>query len=74
VSGFKKAMWDGLDEQGIWIKIDHGTLLVSILNSCCFCNHDDVTWDYPKNRVLEKKKGILKHIVLGRVRGAISIL
>jgi len=33
-----------------------------------------VIWDYPKRRVLGKKKGILKHIVVGKVRGAIGIL
>jgi hypothetical protein len=31
----KRVGWIyGLDEQGIWIKIDHGTLLVWILNFC----------------------------------------
>jgi len=51
----------GLDEQGIWMGTDHGILLVWILNFCCFWNRDDVTWDYPKGRVL------------GRVRGAMAL-
>jgi hypothetical protein len=37
-------------------------------------NHDDVTWNCPKGLVLGRKKGILKHTVLGKVRGVIGIL
>jgi hypothetical protein len=62
-----------LDEQGIWIGIYHGTLLVYILNSCCFWNHDDVTWDCPKGKVLEKRSEFL-YTILGRVRGTIGVL
>jgi len=51
----------GLDEQSIWIGIDHGKLLVWILNSYCFWNHDDVNWDCPKRRILGRRKGIFRH-------------
>ncbi len=51
----------GLDEQGIWIRTDHGTLLIWILNSHCF-------------RPWWCDLGLIKHIVLGRVGGAIDIL
>jgi hypothetical protein len=64
----------GLAEQGIWIGTDHGTLLVWILSFCCFWNHDDVTWDCPKRRVLGRRKRILKHIFLGRVKGVVGTL
>jgi len=37
-----------------------------------FLDHGDVTWDYPKRKVLGEKKGILRLIVLGKGRGAIS--
>jgi len=30
-------------------------------------DHGDVTWDYPKGRVMGRRKEILKYIVLGRV-------
>jgi hypothetical protein len=35
-------------------------------------NHDEEIWDYPKGEVLEKRD-ILRHTILGRVRGAIGI-
>jgi hypothetical protein len=46
---------DGLDEQDIWIGANHGTLLVWILNSCCFWNHDDVIWECLKGKVLRRR-------------------
>jgi len=33
-----------------------------------------VTWDYPKGGVMGRRKGILKHIVLGKVRGVVGTL
>jgi hypothetical protein len=57
-----------LDEQGF------GTLLVRILNFYYFWNHDDVTWDCPKGKILGKRKGILKHTILGRIRRIVSTL
>jgi hypothetical protein len=39
----------------IKIRIDQGTLLVLIFNSCCF-DHDDVIWNVQKVRVLENMK------------------
>ncbi len=69
----KGVRWiHNLDERSIWIRINHGTLLVWILNSCCFWNHNDVTWDYTKGRVLGRR-GFLD-TVLGRVKGAICTL
>jgi hypothetical protein len=58
----KRVRWvDGLDEQGIWIGIDHGKLLVWILNSCCF----GPWWC---------ELGLIRHIVMGRVRRDVGIL
>jgi hypothetical protein len=37
-------------------------------------NHDDVTWDCLKKEYMEKRKGIPKHTIWRRVRGAIRIL
>jgi len=37
-------------------------------------NHDDVIWDCPKMGVMEEKKFILKHTILGRLRIVIGIL
>jgi hypothetical protein len=37
-------------------------------------NHDDVTWDYPKREVLGKRRIIIKHIILGRMRGVVGTL
>jgi hypothetical protein len=64
----------GLDEQNIWIGIDHGKLLFWILNSYCFWNHDDVTWDYPKGKNLGRRKGIFRHTVLGIVGKIVGTL
>ncbi len=38
----------------IRIRIGHGTLWVSILNSYLVLNHDDVIWDCPKMGILGK--------------------
>jgi len=32
-----------------------------------------VIWDYQKGRVLGRRKGIFKHIVLGRIKGAMAL-
>jgi hypothetical protein len=40
-------------------------LIFVVFGSC------DVTWDCPKRKVLGGKGSILKHVVLGRRRGAI---
>jgi hypothetical protein len=37
------------------IRIDQGTLLVWILNSCCL-DHDDVTWDSSKGESFGEQK------------------
>jgi hypothetical protein len=46
-------MWFWMNKV-VRIGIDHGTLLVWILNSCCL-NHDDVTWDSSKNESSKKQ-------------------
>ncbi len=61
-----------LDEQAFRIGTDQGTLLVLNFEFLLVLNHDDVTWDYPKMENLGKRKRILKHTILGRVRGAIG--
>ncbi len=51
----------GLDEQGIWIGINHGTLLVWISEFLLFLDHGDVTWDCPKGRVLGRGDFIFRN-------------
>jgi hypothetical protein len=62
-----------LDEQSIYDR-DCSWNIVSVnFEFLLFWNHGDVTWDCPKAESFGKK-GIFKHIVLGRVRGAIGTL
>jgi hypothetical protein len=42
--------------KAIRIGINHGTLLVCILNFCCL-DHDDVTWDSSKGESYGEQEG-----------------
>jgi hypothetical protein len=48
-----------------------GTLLVWILNSCCF-DHGDVTWDCSRGKNSEKHKSFLDKKFWERLGGAIG--
>jgi hypothetical protein len=48
------SMWF-LMNKVVRIRIDQGTLLVWILNSCCL-DHDDVTWDSSKGESFGEQK------------------
>ncbi len=61
-----------LDEQAFRIGTDQGTLLVLNFELLLVLNHDDVIWDYPKEEDMGRRKNILRHIILGRVRGVVG--
>jgi hypothetical protein len=39
-----------------------------------FLDHGDVIWDYPKGRILGRRKGIIRYTILGRVGGDVGTL
>ncbi len=49
------SMWFWKNK-AIMIKINQGTFLVWILNSCCL-DHDDVTWDSSKGESYGEQEG-----------------
>ncbi len=65
------SMWFWMNK-AVRIGIDQGTLLVWILNSCCF-DHDDVILDSSKGESSGKQGEKMKHGVERKIGGIVGI-
>ncbi len=63
-------MWFWMNK-AVRIRIDQGTLLIWILNSCCF-DHDDVIWNSSKGESSRKQGEKMRHEVERKVGGTIG--
>jgi hypothetical protein len=63
-----------LDEHGIKDRDCSWSIIVLNFEFLPVLNHDDVIWDCPNREDLRKRKKILEHTVLGRMRGVVKTL